>query len=466
MNKYIDRVYVLQENNTAQDEITAILQKQKKSSKEISINKPLSGAIDLKILVSVGFKKMNHLFFSEGKITSIANIPDGIIRFECANNLLETIDNLPDTIEELDLRNNMIKSIDISRLHKLKILRLSHNELSELNGFPESLEELYCEYNNIEVLNLKNTPHLKIFHCRGNTGLVMETLPDSIIDSRLPEEVVINHNKTNNIKNKEYYDFVKQYFQIKSKYEKDVRKIRENQKGKKVANKLLPRCLGCNKQDGMIFSSNDDKFQCICGSSTPCDWKIIIHRGFHVDYNSWLYALLEEVEEHKQKFIQLKLDTIFEYVSEHFSTKLFDKQLQAYKSTSDLLTTMLQNYNDNYFNKQKMEAIVEKQKLIQEKLLVVKQHLTNHEIDSAVKIQYEEIAALSKSIQLEQYEVMKIISNKKENWKIAPEEQEPEEQENHVTYYLIQEEVNVRNLDYNMREKPYVEYFGKKIGVK
>ena len=469
MDKETKRIEVLQENNTAQSTLESLLQAKSKKTNEISINVPLSGGIDLKLLATMGFSKIRHLLLSTGEITSIHNFPDGITHFVCHDNLLDSVDGLPDTIEELNVTNNMIQSIDLSRLKKLKVLRIARNELKELSGLPESLEELYCSYNQIESLDLKNVPNLRVLYCIYNHNLVLENVPDSVVDIHLPDTVRMKHHENPRLSSsKEYDDYVKQYYQIKAKHDQELKQIRKREYAKKenakksekdkLPMKRLPKCVGCGKPVGMIFSRKDEKLTAICGSKQPCDWKILIHKGFFVDQTMMLYSFLEELEETKQKFIQHKLNTVFEYISEKDSSKLFEKELKLYQSTSEQIHSLLNIYQDKYFSTTKDETIQEKQKQIQEKILLVKEALTNNDVELAVRIQHEEIAPLANAIQREKYEVMKIISKKRDKGLVVEDETSDRPE---LTHYLVQEQISMNKLDENIGEKVSVEFFGK-----
>ena len=460
MDKPDERIEVLQENNSAQTTLESILKLKSKKTNEISVSTSLSGNLDLKLLASLGFKKIRHLLFSPGQITSLHNIPDGITHMVCEDNLLESIDNVPDTIETLDVTRNTIQSIDLSRLQKLKVLRLSHNELTELGGFPESLEELYCSYNQIKSLDLKNTPNLKVLHCRDNVGLELQNLPDTIVDAQLPDTVVMKHHENPRQKrSKEVKDYIKQYYQIKSKYETQLKKIRAKQKEKNTKYRISPKCAGCGKPVGMIFSRKEEKLTAFCGSRNPCNWKILIHLGFFQSQTKLLYLFLEEIEEMKEKFIRHKLNTVFEYIAEKDSARLFEKELKLYQSTSEQVNQLLDIYNDKYFSEQKRETIQQKQKLIQEKLLLVKEALANHDVEQAVRLQQEDIAPLAKAIQRDSYEVTKLVSVSKEKGLIVEQETSDSAE---LTHFLVQQEISMEKLDENLGENPSVERFGTK----
>ena len=171
------------------------------------------------------------------------------------------------------------------------------------------------------------------------------------------------------------------------------------------------------------------------------------------------YLFLEEIEEMKEKFIRHKLDTVFEYIAEKDSARLFEKELKLYQSTSEQVNQLLDIYNDKYFNEQKHETIQQKQIQIQEKLLLVKEALANHDIEQAVRIQHEDIAPLAKAIQRDSYEITKIVSVAKEKGLIVEQETSDSVE---LTHYLVQQEISMEKLDANLGENPSVEQFGTK----
>lgn len=475
MDKASERIQVLQENNTAQVTLESLLKRKGKKTNEISVSQSLSGNLDLKLLVTQGFKKIKHILFSKGQITQLLNIPDGLTHLSCEDNLLDSLDAIPDTIEVLSVSKNMLRELDLSRLQKLKILHVSHNDLKTLNGFPESLEELYCSYNQLETLDLKNTPKLKVLHCEGNVKLTMENIPDTVMDGQYPETLVVSRlENPRQRKSKSYDDYLKQYFTIKAKYEKDLMEIRvkhfeatENASSKKGNQKrkmnlnAKPKCLGCKKPVGMVFSNKDEKYTAICGGSPPCDWKIILHRGYFQDQTFLLYTFLEELTQLKQNFIRHKLNHVFEYVSERDSAKLFEKEKKLFQSCSTQLTELLDIYNSKYFNETKETKIIEKKQQIQTFLMDVKKSLDDGDVEQAVRIQHENVAPLAKAIQREMYEVSYVVSMtpQREVWVEAETNIDDPRQ----SHFLVQHEIHAEKLDENMRENPSVEYFGKKI---
>ena len=133
------------EENTAQPDFLTFLENLDPQLSDIIVRDGLSGDLDLNVLRECNFKNITSLQFSKGNITSLKNIPDGITRLLCPQNLLQTIvpDDLPTSLVELNLSENGIKRIDaLDHLVHLKELNLSNNQLSFLDKLPKNLEIL------------------------------------------------------------------------------------------------------------------------------------------------------------------------------------------------------------------------------------------------------------------------------------------------------------------------------------
>jgi Leucine-rich repeat (LRR) protein len=194
-----------------------ILDKKKTSIDELNIIEPLEGNVNLAVLAEKGFIKIEILRFSPGNITSLTNLPQGLKMLVVADNLLEEID-LPDAIEFIDIGNNLFKGeIDFVRNGLLKFIRVSYNQLNSLQNLSENVEELYCDHNLLRSLSLKKTPKLRVLHCDYNPKIILHDLPDSLVDTRLPEQMVQTEENKITV-TKEYLDSIRKYFNIKNKY--------------------------------------------------------------------------------------------------------------------------------------------------------------------------------------------------------------------------------------------------------
>lgn len=450
MDKLEQRKSVLEEENTAQDEFANLILKLKKNTKDISVAVPLSGNLNLSILADMGFSKVLTLSFSPGDITQLRNIPTSIKTIQCPDNLLVDLEDLPDSLERLEVPHNIIKELDFSHVKRLKHLNVEFNRFKELAGFPEGLTELFCSHNEIKSLDLKHTPVLKKLHCNYNPRLVLYNLPDGLEDTEFPATMV--HAETDDSssdkKSKEqmYQDGIRQYFQIKQDYEtKILNKKRDRARKKKKSKQFLyPPCIGCGKTRGMIFSSKNEKYTAICGNIPSCDWKIEIYHGFYSTNNDVLYAFLEDVEKYKEDIIRQKMDTLFGYVSEQRTSKLFEDQLLAYQQSSESIKELLLKQENMYYNPAKKELIQAKKTEIQSWIQEVKRALTENDIARATEIQTKEILPRAEYIQRQMYEEMSVHLN-----------------ESTFEHVLVQEPVLFSKTEELLSETPSVIQFGK-----
>ena len=393
--------------NSANVVFSQILEKKKSNLSELDIIEPLEGNLNLAILAEKGFIQIEILRFSPGTITTLSNLPANLKKLVIADNLLDTID-LPDAIEYVDLAHNVLKGPhDFIRNGLLKYIRVSYNNITSLENLSENVEELYCDHNLLRSLNLLKTPKLRILHCDYNPKLVLHDLPDTLTESRLPDQLIQTEklDKTP----KEYLDSVRRYFILKTKYENELMNLKRKAKESKRSLKTLPACKGCSKKVGMVFSGKDQKYTVYCGDSTkPCDWKIVIHRGDHNSFISTMLEMRENLEETKENMIRQKMDTLFQYITETKSADLFKKQMEFYKTNAEMVEKYHQDYLDIYFHAGKKEIVTLKQKKIQELMVELQEHFVEGDLEEVVRIQHNKIQPIAKYIQSLQYPLMEM----------------------------------------------------------
>ena len=419
MDKQEQRIQVIAEaNDSANTVFRQNIEKKKKNVKEITVREKLTGNLNLAILQEQGFVNVEILRFkSGGSITAITNIPTTIKQLYLSNQLLENID-LPDGIEYIDIDHNLLsKEWDLSRYQMLKHVNVSYNQIESLGThLPESLEQLYCKHNQIRDLFLAGCPRIETLHCKYNAEKMrIYDLPDTVIDGQYPDHVTYLSSSSDSTSktettSKEYQQKIKDYFRTKEKYEKDLHYRRVN---KKLRNELPP-CTGCNRLVGMVFSGKDQKYRAYCGSKdSPCEWKIMIHRGNNVPLLPFLQEIKDHLEETKTNIIRQKMDTLFGYISDEKSAELFKKYIQFFETNGELVEKYTSLYKDIYFNEEKRDLIQRKQARIQEKLMEVREHLSSEnpeDIQEAVRIQFEEIQPIAKYIQSQTYADMSVES--------------------------------------------------------
>jgi Leucine-rich repeat (LRR) protein len=427
------------QKDNANETFSQIIEKKKRNISELSINEHLYGNLNLSILSEKGFSKIEILRFSEGSLTSLTNIPTNIKKIVVSNQLLKKIE-LPDNIEHLEIENNFfVGEFSLKKQRNLKYLNISFNKIKTFgdeNILPETLEELYCHHNLLQNLYLKTCPKLRILHCDNNPNLKIYNISDTVTDIRLPEKVIQfddEHSEKEKDKNElqnKYQESIQDYFNIKSKYENSLKKNKNT----------LPKCYGCKRNVGMIFSGKNQKYTAYCGdTSKPCDWKIVLHRGDYYNFRDTMEEMKSTLEETKEDIIRQKMNTLFDYINETESAELFKEQLTSYKLNQEEVEKNKKRYEDMYFNEMKKEIIQRKQKEIQELLMELNQYNENGEIERVVKIQ-NEIKGISEFIQRENYEFMEMWFNTKKG-----------------EFRLDQQIVNYSKLEINHGEAPKVE---------
>ena len=429
IDKYTKKQQLLSENNdSANTEFSQILKKKKKNITELTITNPLYGNLNLSLLSENGFTKIEILRFGEGYLTTLTNIPPTINKLIISNQLLNKID-LPDDLEHLEIENNLfVGEFSLKTQRRLKYINVSFNKIksfgkNDLNLLPETLEELYCHHNLLQNLYLGTCPKLRVLYCDYNPKLKIYDIPDTVVDIRLPEKAIQleedNHKSKQKEQNEEenaYDETLHKYFHIKQKYEDSLNKSKKSKKKTKI-----PKCYGCKRNVGMIFSGKNQKYTARCGDDTkPCDWKIILHRGENYIFRDTFEEMRKTLEETKENIIRQKMDTLFDYITEDKSAELFKKHLSLFKINSEMVNKYQSLYEDMYFSIKKQELLQQKKKKIQEKRAEIQEKIDLGEIEEVVKLQME-IKGISEYIQRETYEYMEMIANKNDEFRLEQE---------------------------------------------
>ena len=394
------REQVIRENNTAQTELEGMLETISPTVVELNITKPLSGDLDLEVLNERGYTKLKSIRFEpndgaqrQGEITSVKVMIPELKYFSCVRQLLADMNLWMPQVEELHLEHNCLSSLDLTTCLKLKRLYVGNNQIVELKHLPRSIEEIYASHNRIKTLDLKELPNLRVLHCAGNPNIVVANIPrttlDLVMDETDTEKRYVEEEADDEAIEKgvgvgvgardgsdamerkfEYKEAVREYFKLKTKYEKKAREQRTAayEQGKTLKDKqrrareVVPECVKCRRGVGTIFQQTPEQYIAICGSKTsPCGLKIDIFRGVY-DNLEWLIDLHEEtIEKMKTEMMCLKLDTLFHYISEEKSVKKFNHILGDYNSDGGFYKKLVEKYRELHDNEYKRE--LRKQKI-------------------------------------------------------------------------------------------------------
>ena len=382
------REHIIEENNTAQEELEGILSRLDPSIKQLSFSIPLHGDIDFEILTTKGFRSVEIIQFDKGEITSIRNIPQSVKLLHCSDQMLIDLFDLPIFLEELHCDYNYLTEFSGKNVKKLRKLHISNNRLENLDELPEYLEELYCTNNSLTLLNLSGLTNLKILHVSENPALVIEHVPEGLVDfqsDNSPFAVVqydgpgvpdadskIGEMTHAHAEMKiDYLEALNAYFKLKRTYEQSVlatkRELFKSATSKAIGKKLVatvkPKCINCRRPVGTIFEHKDFKYTAICGDTQlnkKCNLHIQLFSGEFTEHTSMLYVYKNSIDKIKQKIVRQKLNTLFNYISEKESTKQFTKQLEKYNLENTTYTELLDIHNEMYFSREKKEDMRKK----------------------------------------------------------------------------------------------------------
>lgn len=458
-----------QENNTAQADFLDFLDHLNPQVSDIIIREPLSGDLDFSVLKECNFSNITSLQFEKGSITSLKNIPEGITKLICMDNLLVDLD-LPASIVEINVSGNGLKHIDFKELVNLKELRICRNQFSTLYDLPKGLEILYCENNDLKSLDLDGIENLKVLHCSNNPSLTIAHFPDTITDLKMENNPLLQINKEgddgsdnssedNGENHADYMESLNTYFEMKTEYQKKIydmkKQVFNKAKSKKAAKKMMaqlkPKCINCDRPVGSLFTNEGRTYLARCGDAkTPCNLDIKIFAGEFGSLDKFLSSFQEDIQDKKQDIIKQKLDTLFNYIGEREAISLFKEKLEEYTEVNTFLKSLIEEYTMLNFNEERKEKVQKKLAhigLVQERFndLIEKYNETDNRelLKDAMTVYISDIKPEMDNLQIMKYETMEI--NKQGN-----------------DYILFQKEYRLDKLDFTFSSYPKVLKFRSK----
>lgn len=166
----------------------------------------------------------------------------------------------------------------------------------------------------------------------------------------------------------EILDAIDNFYKLKNKYEnklkKDKEKIANNdlltKKEKRIEyEKIKKKCVRCGKFGGSIFMVINDngirKLIAKCNASTKCKLDIEIILGSYERMDIVNYMLNNYSDNIKWEIIKIKLDVLFNYISEDIAIEKFTENKKELDSTIDInrkILTDLLMITNNYIKEQ------------------------------------------------------------------------------------------------------------------
>ena len=366
-----ERESIIRDNNTAQGVLSDIIKDINPDVVELNIKTQLFGDVDLSICSKL--TKLRTIMFGEGKITSIRNVPGKLLRLACSENLLVEFDDLPNSLTHLECGNNFLTVIDFSKLPHLEELHCNDNRIDDLGTLSKSLVAVYCQNNDLKYLDLKGMTKLRTLNISNNPLVIVENLPDTIHEYIAENnQIPASHEEKaeTNVRRKiDYVDALKRFFKMKTEYETELRAKKRKafskgvskKEGTKLAAGIKAKCVSCKRPVGTVFSTDVNGYTAICGDANkPCNLDIKLTRGNFELNETILSTFANAMNDTKSRIIQLKMDTLFSYVTETTSSKLFNRKIEEFNKDSKIYKEELDRYNELYNSAHKKQMVLDK----------------------------------------------------------------------------------------------------------
>ena len=136
---------------------------------------------------------------------------------------------------------------------------------------------------------------------------------------------------------KDYDEAIQKYFKMKVKYEKQIK----NDPNSNI-------CMVCNRNNGMIFSFDDNIYSLQCGNrNDPCSLDIRIRRGIYSSLSDVIQEKIKEQQTLRDRIIEIKVQFIFQEISETEMVTAFEDTNLKWKELSKEINILQQNIIDN-----------------------------------------------------------------------------------------------------------------------
>ena len=353
---------------TCQNEFDTFISKQPANAKIYNIPFSCEGTIDMDIFNQQG-RSPSKLSFTKGRINYLLNIPVSLQELHIDNNLLDQIPDGAQHLTILSCAGNKISQPPTKDFQNLVKLVIDNNKIQSLEDLPPHLEWLSAS-NNPELtfidlaspkdclyLDCRNNPNLKqiINVCQaGNKGFQLQAPPDTKIVYVDEDDGDLKYGGAGKKKQIDEEDAVANtldsYYKLKSEYERErLKKVNDIKssspnasiKEKRQMLRKVPRkCLKCGKTgDGMRFWRDNDVLHAECAALQKCNFTMSVPVGMYAHINYLLSVTADDMSDKRASIIRLKMDTLFNYITETASKNMFKKELEAYQGDEAMYNT-------------------------------------------------------------------------------------------------------------------------------
>jgi hypothetical protein len=186
-------------------------------------------------------------------------------------------------------------------------------------------------------------------------------------------------------------DAIHVYYSFKERYNSALEKRRQRlindpainwktlsaqQKARRLAI-IKPACIVCKQEGGSIFTETDGKLKAICGNiSQPCGFHIEVSRGKYISLETLMNESLDEVRATKDEIIRMKLDLLFQFISEDELLEQFDAVQHKLQEQLKMYTEFRTHYLSVTDNDDSQKDMLIQTRVISERVAQIKEFMT------------------------------------------------------------------------------------------
>jgi hypothetical protein len=411
------------------------------SDKDEYVIPGVSGPVDLSIIEAQG-RAPTIIRFQHGEITHLFNLPQSVrALYIDQNNFSELPQDGMRELKILSCNNNHISRFDAGNFSNLEELYLNKNDIGQLTELPPTLKVLEINNNNdLRILDLRSAPDLKTVSCTNCSNLQQITGVCQADSAGFK----LNYDRDNGV-HVEYIDAgatssksksgksvientitVDEYYQLKRKYQMmrkrnidDIVKMPISLKKKKKMVRAIPnKCVECGGKGGTHFWRENDVLRAVCDATPKCDLNLRVNAGFYANINYLMDVTQDDMQEKRANIIRLKMDTLFNYMTESESAKRFKQDLETYQSDDAMFNTY-KDYAENMVNDPiKARLVKKKTQEIYRVLHEVRQMLEEYNktgdkmvLSDAVEKQVKELHTEIDALRNLKYPVMEMVDD-------------------------------------------------------
>lgn len=181
--------------------------------------------------------------------------------------------------------------------------------------------------------------------------------PDEIVEEsdQTPKPRTVRRRKTRKPRSKQivvtYSEALDKYTSMKLNYER--KRIKQLIKDRVEGRKITPQCISCRRNVGTLFDYKGGIYSASCGASSdkqPCSLDVRIKRAKVSNLYDRYISLLREMDVIKEDIIRLKLDFMFQFMTEVEMVNSFDILRNKLKNTKTEIQRIQEERNERIAN--------------------------------------------------------------------------------------------------------------------